>query len=507
MDVSEDDSKGTEDLEQPLPKTFAASSATEAEELIAKRGQHPDGSTPVQVAKRAYRPKVRTVYEEPEELLDTSGDIDWLFEEHGTTLIHSKAELPPRDDLIRYDPVTRGPELDKNIQWRDCPSLLRPILREIIEKFYDVFSPDGMQKPIRGFEFNIDTGAVVPLCCKPPRYGPHEERVIRVLVEKLETKGIVEDDLGPWGSQIVLASKPSQAHVHWSQFVFRLCVSYRKLNAITRPFTFPVTRCDDAVEGIGDAEYFLTMDYDAGYWQVKMNQASKEKTAFFTPDGKKHFNNMPMGATNAHPAFVAMVNKFKEKWNEIYDSQIRHGNEANWTWLKERLERQLEEIRKNKAHKDDEMLRTMEAALQEAKESMQARQGRQKTTSKPGSAVIVDDVILYAKTLWQLLFYFTCVLSVLQHHRVTVKLLKTRLLPKQAEFVGVDVMKEGNALAKSKYDAIDSLERPELFTDLRMLIGRIRYYRHRLPLSAARNVIYRELLKQHRNSANSSNEP
>jgi hypothetical protein len=84
-----------------------------------------------------------------------------------------------------------------------------------------------------------------------------------------------------------------------------LCVSYRKLNAVTIPFTFPVTRCNDAVEGIGDAEFFLTMDYDAGYWQVAMDQASKEKTAFFTPEGKKHFNVMPMGATNAHPAFVA----------------------------------------------------------------------------------------------------------------------------------------------------------------------------------------------------------
>ena len=40
-----------------------------------------------------------------------------------------------------------------------------------------------------------------------------------------------------------------------------------------------------------------------------MNQSSKEKTAFFIPNGKKHFNSMPMGATNAHAAFVAVVSK------------------------------------------------------------------------------------------------------------------------------------------------------------------------------------------------------
>jgi hypothetical protein len=120
--------------------------------------------------------------------------------------------------------------------------------------------------------------------------------------------------------------------------------------------------------------------------------------------------------------------------------------------------------------------------MKEARESMKQRQHRQSTTSRPGSAVIVDDVILFAKTLWMLLFYFTCVLSVLMHHRVTVKLWKTRLIPKRAEFVGVDVTKEGNAPAQSKYAAIDNLEQPELFTDLRMLIGMIGFYRQWIPL-------------------------
>jgi hypothetical protein len=64
------------------------------------------------------------------------------------------------------------------------------------------------------------------------------------------------------------------------------------------------------------------MDYDAGYWQVSMDQPSKEKTAFFTPDGKKHFNVMPMGAMNAHPAFVVMATKFKELWNKLYNNRI-----------------------------------------------------------------------------------------------------------------------------------------------------------------------------------------
>ena len=133
-----------------------------------------------------------------------------------------------------------------------------------------------MQNHIHGFKFNMDTGKYKPICRKQPQYGPHESRVIIAVVEKLERE------------EIVLASKPDQAHVHWSEFIFRLCISYCTLNTVTRPFTFAITRGDKAVESVGDAQYYITADLDAGYWQVKMNESSKDRTAFFSADGKKH---------------------------------------------------------------------------------------------------------------------------------------------------------------------------------------------------------------------------
>ena len=196
--------------------------------------------------------------------------------------------------------------------------MVRPVLRAFDETFFDVFAQEGMQNNIRGFEFNIDTGKCKPICCKQPQYGPHESRVIIALVEKLERKGIIEDDYGPWGSPVVLASKPDQAHVHWSEFVFRLCISYRMLNTVTRPFTFPIARCDEAVERVGDTQYYITTDPDAGYRQVKMNESSKDRTAFFSADGKNHWSSMPMGAMNAHASFIAMVAKTEIKWNALY---------------------------------------------------------------------------------------------------------------------------------------------------------------------------------------------
>ena len=140
------------------------------------------------------RPKVRMVYEEPEAVLDTSNDLDWLFEKHGRVVIEDKSALLPCDDLILNNPETHAKEIDDNVQWRSCPPEHQIVLRAIIEKFFDVFTKEGMQNHIRGFEFNIDTGKVKPICCKHPQYGPHESRVITVLVEQLEKKNIIEDD-------------------------------------------------------------------------------------------------------------------------------------------------------------------------------------------------------------------------------------------------------------------------------------------------------------------------
>jgi hypothetical protein len=109
-------------------------------------------------------------------------------------------------------------------------------MRAIIEKCLNMFAKEGMQNHIRGLEFNIDTGTVKPICCM---HGPHKSRVNMKLVKELESKGTVEDDEGPWGAPIALASGPTQAHIHWSEFTFRLCVARRRINEVTRPFTCP----------------------------------------------------------------------------------------------------------------------------------------------------------------------------------------------------------------------------------------------------------------------------
>jgi len=156
-------------------------------------------------------------------------NLEILYKEYGKPLWFEKKQLGPREDILVFNPKIHEEEFNRNIQWQDCPEEKRPIFQKLIQQYWDVFAEEGVKKHIRGAKFHVDTGSIAPVCVKPPRYGPHESKVINDLVEKLEKNGIIEDDDGPWGAPIVLAAKPHQEHLHWSQYTWRLCVSYRKL--------------------------------------------------------------------------------------------------------------------------------------------------------------------------------------------------------------------------------------------------------------------------------------
>ena len=98
-----------------------------------------------------------------------------------------------------------------------------------------------------------------------------------------------------------------------------MCVSYRKLNAITKPFEFPIPRCDDAIAIIDTgSQYIRIISLDAwqGYHQVTVRKMDREKLAFFSPDGWKYtFKVIPFGLINAPVFYSAMMKNMKNEWN------------------------------------------------------------------------------------------------------------------------------------------------------------------------------------------------
>jgi len=195
----------------------------------------------IKMPPKVYRPQLPSTYIEPDLAPDVLDGMELLYKDHGKSLRKQKNKLPPRDpnDIIKFDPLTHQQELDENLSWGDCPTEHRPKILSLIKEYWEVFCQEGLRKHIRGYSCRIDTGDVAPICCKTPRYGPHESKVIVELTKKLQDNGLLEDDDGPWGALVVLAAKPHQENIPWHKYAWRLCVSYHCLNQVTCPFTFP----------------------------------------------------------------------------------------------------------------------------------------------------------------------------------------------------------------------------------------------------------------------------
>ena len=61
------------------------------------------------------------------------------------------------------------------------------------------------------------------------------------------------------------------------------------------------------IHALGAAKWFSTLDLASGYWQVEVEPADREKTAFATPQGLYQFRVMPFGLCNAPGTFQRLM--------------------------------------------------------------------------------------------------------------------------------------------------------------------------------------------------------
>ena len=263
----------------------------------------------IEVPPKIWRPKPSNHYASTDTYDDIDDDI-FEYKPIQNTVFKLKLNWDdnPRNDIINFNPDEDTKELMKDI--RIGASVTSPIqqrLLEIVKTYWDFFATKGARRTIIGYEFGIDTGSAKPACCPKPQYGYHESNIIMEQVTTLLKNLWIEECEGPWGSMIVLAPKPHQEHIkNIEDFIWRMCVSYRKLNAVTKPYESPIPRCDDAITNLGGGSpiiFFISMDAFQGYHQVKVREQDKEKLAFFAPNNRKYtFTVMPFGPMNA-PAF------------------------------------------------------------------------------------------------------------------------------------------------------------------------------------------------------------
>ena len=88
----------------------------------------------------------------------------------------------------------------------------------------------------------------------------------------------------------------------------RLCVDFRKLNAITIRPAASIPSADDIFFALGKSKFRTCLDLKQGFWQIPINEADKQKTAFGTASGVFEYNCMPFGLSGSPGVFQNCMN-------------------------------------------------------------------------------------------------------------------------------------------------------------------------------------------------------
>ena len=200
-------------------------------------------------------------------------------------------------------------ELEKVIS--HLPQSKKVEMRELLLQYKGIFAKNNNQPGTTNMiRHDINTGDAQPITQAPYRSNPEKRKEIQRQVQSLLDAGQIEPSKSPWSSPVLLVPKKDGG--------WRMCVDYRKLNAVTKKVSYPIPRTEDTFDYLLQAQWFSKMDAASGFWQVPMENSSKEKTAMITPDGVFHWKVMPFGLCNAPATFQRLMDVVLTglKWKE-----------------------------------------------------------------------------------------------------------------------------------------------------------------------------------------------
>lgn len=190
-----------------------------------------------------------------------------------------------------------NPELEEANKQELCDKLL-----EFPECFATEFKDVGKTDLA---EMKIELTNEQPIICRPYRLPYAKREIVNNMIKELLDAGIVSESKSEYASPVLLVHKKTGDE--------RLCVDFRKLNAVTRKENVQMPIIDEQLDKLSGNKYFTTLDLASGYYQIPIARESRHYTSFVTTDGQYQFNYMPFGLQNAPSVFNRLMTAVAKK--------------------------------------------------------------------------------------------------------------------------------------------------------------------------------------------------
>ena len=191
--------------------------------------------------------------------------------------------------------------LNEDVQFRNS-------LKELIQKFHLIFAQDKYDVGIISTEkCLIELNSHTPINLRPYRCSQKDQDILQSQMDQLLQKDLIQKSKSPYAFPVTLVKKKDEGDKT------RLCVDFRKLNAVTLPDNYPLPRIEDIIDKLRDDRVFTILDLCSGFWHVRIHPKEVYKTAFITQNNHYELLVMPFGFCNAPAVFQRVVHNLLEK--------------------------------------------------------------------------------------------------------------------------------------------------------------------------------------------------
>ena len=211
-------------------------------------------------------------------------------------------DTPVMEPKLTHLDVHIGPEL-----CLESKTEVSMLLRDFCDIFTEVPGDTHL------VEHEIRTYDEKPIRVTPYKIPYSVRQEIDTEVGKMLKLDIIEPSRSPYSAPVVLVAKKDSTK--------RFCIDYRRVNSNTLFDNEPTANAPDIYAKLSNDKIFTKIDLTKGYWQIRMAENSKEKTAFVTHAGCYQFKRMPFGLMNSAATFNRMMRKLLSGISQV-DSYI-----------------------------------------------------------------------------------------------------------------------------------------------------------------------------------------
>ncbi|MBW0479620.1 hypothetical protein O181_019335, partial [Austropuccinia psidii MF-1] len=137
-----------------------------------------------------------------------------------------------------------------------------------------------------------------------------ESDTLRAYISENVEKGFIRPSSSSTGAPVLFVKKKDGG--------LRLCVDYRKLNAVTRKNKYPVPPMNQLLNVFNGSSIYSKIEMHGAYKLLRIKEGDEHLTCFRTEYGSFEYLVMPFGLTNAPASFQNLVNDIFQDLLDVY---------------------------------------------------------------------------------------------------------------------------------------------------------------------------------------------